>query len=77
VLPQVIPLWTGYALYRFESNVRSATVVGIVGAGGIGYLLNEHFRTYEYGKVSAIVLLILSVVLAIDVLSVRIRRALL
>ncbi len=77
VLPQVIPLWTGYALYRFESNVRSATVVGIVGAGGIGYLLNEHFRTYEYGKVSAIVLLILCVVLVIDVLSVRIRQAML
>jgi hypothetical protein len=45
--------------HRFESNVRS-TVVGIVGAGGIGFLLNEHFRTYEYDTCSTIMLLITS-----------------
>ena len=74
VIPQVLPLWTSYALYRFESNVRSATVVGIVGAGGIGYLLNEHFRVYEYGKVSAILLMIIATVTIIDLLSSRLRQ---
>ena len=41
VIPQVLPLWISYSLYRFESNVRSATVLGIVGAGGIGMILWE------------------------------------
>ena len=41
IVPQVLPLWIGYALYRFESNVRSATVVGLVGAGGIGQVFFE------------------------------------
>ena len=40
VIPQVLPLWISYALYRFESNVRSASVVGMVGAGGIGVILH-------------------------------------
>lgn len=74
VVPQVIPMWTSYALYRFESNVRSATVVGIVGAGGIGYTLNEYFRIYDYGKVSAILLCILATVTLIDLLSSRLRQ---
>ncbi len=77
VLPQVLPLWTSYALYRFESNVRSATVVGIVGAGGIGYLLNERFRVYDYGGVSAIMLLIAATVTVIDLASARLRKAML
>jgi phosphonate transport system permease protein len=74
VIPQVLPMWTSYALYRFESNVRSATVVGIVGAGGIGYVLNEHFRIYEYGKVAAILLMIVATVTLIDLLSSRLRQ---
>ena len=48
VVPQVLPLWISYALYRFESNVRSATVVGLVGAGGIGQVLFEAFRGFDY-----------------------------
>ena len=44
VIPQVMPLWIFYSLYRFESNVRSATVLGIVGAGGIGVILWEQIR---------------------------------
>ena len=74
VIPQVRAMWTSYALYRFESNVRSATVVGIVGAGGIGYVLNEYFRIYDYGKVSAILLLIVGTVTIIDLLSSRLRQ---
>lgn len=74
VIPQVLPMWTSYALYRFESNVRSATVVGIVGAGGIGYTLNEHFRIYDYGTVAAILLMIVATVTIIDLISSRLRQ---
>jgi len=48
VIPQVMPLWVSYALYRFESNIRSATVVGIVGAGGIGMVFSEAMRSFDY-----------------------------
>ena len=50
VLPQVMPLWISYTLYRFESNVRSAAVVGIVGAGGIGALLWDVIRGFQYAQ---------------------------
>ena len=49
VLPQVIPLWISFTLYRFEANVRSASVLGIVGAGGIGVSLYQSFRSFYYG----------------------------
>lgn len=74
VIPQVLPLWLSHALYRFESNVRSATVVGIVGAGGMGYLLNEYFRTYEYGRVSVVVMMIAALVTSVDLASAWLRR---
>ena len=48
VIPQVAPLWTSYALYRFESNARSATVLGLIGAGGIGQLLFESLNAFDY-----------------------------
>ncbi|MGF1540186.1 MAG: phosphonate ABC transporter, permease protein PhnE, partial [Pleurocapsa sp.] len=54
IIPQVIPLWTSFTLYRFESNVRSASVLGIVGAGGIGVSLYQSFQSFDYGKVCAI-----------------------
>ena len=50
VIPQVLPLWISYSLYRFESNVRSASVVGMVGAGGIGVILYEVIRGFEYAR---------------------------
>lgn len=48
VIPQVMPLWLSFTLYRFESNVRSASVVGMVGAGGIGVVLYEVIRSFQY-----------------------------
>ena len=75
VLPQVFPLWTSHVLYRLESNVRAASVVGIVGAGGIGQMLNERFRIYDYGTVAAILLALIAAVTAIDLLSSRLRQA--
>jgi phosphonate transport system permease protein len=75
VIPQVLPMWISYALYRFESNVRSASVVGMVGAGGIGYFLNESVRSYDYGATAVIMGLIVLTVVAIDVVSAQVRKA--
>ena len=74
VIPQVMPLWISYSLYRFESNVRSASVVGMVGAGGIGVVLFEAIRSFQYAQTSAVMLIIIVVVTAIDLVSARIRE---
>ncbi|MFG6099667.1 phosphonate ABC transporter, permease protein PhnE [Leptothoe sp. ISB3NOV94-8A] len=76
VIPQVIPLWTSFTLYRFEANVRSASVLGIVGAGGIGVSLYQSFRAFKYGKVSAILLILIVAVALIDTISAKIRQRL-
>ena len=77
VIPQVIPLWTSFSLYRFETNVRSATVLGIVGAGGIGHVLWESFRSFDFAKTSAIILVVIISVSVIDIVSQRLRQRLL
>jgi phosphonate transport system permease protein len=74
VLPQVLPLWISYSLYRFESNVRSASVVGMVGAGGIGVVLYEVIRGFEYAQTCAVMLIIIVFVSAIDLISAGIRK---
>lgn len=76
VLPQVAPLWTSYALYRFESNSRAATVLGLIGAGGIGQVLFDSLNSFAYSRVSAIGLVIVLAVTAIDMLSQTIRARL-
>jgi phosphonate transport system permease protein len=74
VIPQVIPLWTSFTLYRFEANVRSATVVGMVGAGGIGVVLWEIIRGFQYAETAAVMLIIIATVSAIDLISARVRK---
>ncbi len=74
VIPQVLPLWISYSLYRFESNLRSATVLGIVGAGGIGVVLWESIRGFMYPEAAAIIIIIIVSVTIIDVVSQVIRR---
>ncbi|WP_417455162.1 phosphonate ABC transporter, permease protein PhnE [Kiloniella sp.] len=74
VIPQVLPLWISYSLYRFESNVRSATVLGIVGAGGIGAILWENIRGFYYAETAAVVILIIVSVSLLDILSQRLRK---
>lgn len=76
VIPQVIPLWTSFTLYRFESNVRSAAVLGIVGAGGIGVTLYQNFRAFNYQNVCAILIILVVTVGLIDTISARIRNRL-
>jgi phosphonate transport system permease protein len=77
VIPQVAPLWTSYALYRFESNSRSATVLGLIGAGGIGQLLFDSLNAFQYHALSAIVIVIIVAVSLIDLLSQAMRSRLL
>ena len=74
VIPQVLPMWVSYALYRFESNVRAATVVGMVGAGGIGVVLWDNMRSFNYAQTAAVLLIIVATVVIIDLISAQIRR---
>jgi phosphonate transport system permease protein len=72
----MVPLWISYSLYRFESNVRSASVVGMVGAGGIGVILWEIIRGFQYAETCAVMIIVIVTVTLIDVISARIRKAL-
>lgn len=74
VIPQVMPLWISYTLYRFEANVRSASVVGMVGAGGIGVVLWEIIRGFQYAETAAVMIIIIVTVSLIDLVSARIRK---
>ncbi|MGI1668710.1 MAG: phosphonate ABC transporter, permease protein PhnE [Neptuniibacter sp.] len=74
VIPQVLPLWISYSLYRFESNVRSASVLGIVGAGGIGHILYEMIRGFYYAETAAILIIIVVSVTILDMISQRLRK---
>lgn len=77
VIPQVAPLWTSFALYRFESNSRSATVLGLIGAGGIGQVLFDSMNAFDFKAVSAIVIIVVIAVTLIDTLSQVMRKRLL
>jgi phosphonate transport system permease protein len=74
VIPQVLPLWVSYSLYRFEANVRSASVVGMVGAGGIGMVLWDVIRGFQYAQTAAVLILLVVAVSVIDVLSSYLRK---
>ena len=76
VIPQVMPLWSSFTLYRLETNVRSATTLGIVGAGGIGQTLYESIRSFQYGETAAQIIIVVVTVMVLDVISARIRKAL-
>lgn len=75
LLPQVLPVIAGQVLYFIESNTRSATIIGIVGAGGIGLQLAEQIRVLEWQKVSFLILMILVAVAVIDWISGKLRYA--
>jgi phosphonate transport system permease protein len=75
LLPQVLPVIAGQVLYFIESNTRSATIIGIVGAGGIGLQLAEQIRVLEWQRVSFLILMILVAVAAIDWISGKLRFA--
>lgn len=76
ILPQVLPLFLSYVLYRFESNVRAATVLGFVGAGGIGLYLQTYLRMIDYPAASTVLLVTVVMVMVVDFASARIRARL-
>lgn len=73
VIPQILPSFVANNLYILDRNVRMATMLGIVGAGGIGYELQSSFRMFEYERVSSIMILIFATISIIDYLSSYIR----
>jgi len=73
IIPQIIPSFVANNLYILDRNIRMATMLGIVGAGGIGYELQSSFRMFEYQKVSAIIIIIYITIFLIDHLSSYIR----
>ena len=74
VVPQVLPAFASYTLWRFEINVRTAAVLGFVGAGGIGYELYTNIRLSYYEDVSAILLIIVATVICVDIICEQIRH---
>lgn len=74
VIPQVMPRIIGLSVYRWDINLRKSTIVGIVGAGGIGYTLVRSFEVYEYGFTMAILIVIIAIVFAGEGVSAVIRR---
>lgn len=77
VWPQVAPHFISFFLFRFELNIRTAVVLGLVGAGGIGFLLTQYMRLFQYQKVATIILVIMALVMTVDFLSSKLRRAVL
>ncbi len=73
VLPQVMPLFVSYSLLRFESNVRSATILGFVGAGGIGFLMFDKLNGYQYREVATMMIMVIISVCLIDYLCGKLR----
>ncbi|HJP70381.1 MAG TPA: phosphonate ABC transporter, permease protein PhnE [Candidatus Limnocylindria bacterium] len=76
VLPQVLPNYVAYSLYTFELNIRASTVIGIVGAGGIGNLLFTQYRFFNWSNVSVIVVELFVLVVTIEFISIGLRRRL-
>ena len=73
VVPQVVPPFISYTMYRWDINVRMAPILGFVGGGGIGMILQQHFNQTQWEEVGVIILLITMVVAAMDIASARIR----
>ncbi|QIR37653.1 phosphonate ABC transporter, permease protein PhnE [Tolypothrix sp. PCC 7910] len=76
ILPQVLPLALGYTFWMFEYNIRAASVLGVVGAGGIGFQLKSYIDGFEYNKATTMMLVLLVVVTVIDAFSSQLRRRL-
>ncbi|MGJ0204476.1 phosphonate ABC transporter, permease protein PhnE [Leucobacter sp. gxy201] len=75
-IPSVLPQLTGLLLYRFDVNVRSSLVLGLVGAGGIGLLINKSIKTFQFDEMLTYLIIILIVIVAVDLASAWIRKRL-
>ena len=76
VIPQIVPAFTAFTIYRWDINVRSATVIGLVGGGGIGFLLIELIRVNDMRGVSAVFIAIAVIVIVLDFVSAKVRERL-
>ena len=74
VLPQVLPQFLALGFYRWDINVRMSTIIGFVGGGGIGFLLQQWINLLQYNKAGTALLAIALVVITLDVISARIRE---
>ncbi|WP_197082551.1 ABC transporter permease subunit [Rhizobium sp. LC145] len=76
IVPQVLPVILSIILYNFESNVRSGTIIGVVGAGGVGFLLADRMHAFRWPEAWSIIFLIVAMVYVIDSASASLRRRL-
>jgi phosphonate transport system permease protein len=74
--PQVLPQLVSYTLYRLENNIRAATVLGVVGAGGLGQMLYFHLSLFQTREASTVLLAMIALVIAVDFASDRLRKRL-
>ena len=74
VVPTALPQLVGLLLYRFDVNVRSSLVLGLVGAGGLGFLINQSIKLFRFDQMATQILVVLILVIAVDQLSAFIRR---
>ncbi len=74
VVPQVMPDFISFVIYRFEANIRSATVLGLIGAGGIGLQMTTYFRLFDYQKAAVCVLVLIVLVMVTDYASAKLRK---
>jgi phosphonate transport system permease protein len=73
ILPQVVPLFASYVLYRLETNIRAATILGFVGAGGIGFYIQTYLRMINYPAAAAVLLVLVVMIMGVDFASSRLR----
>ena len=76
VVPQLLPQFLSFTLYRFETNIRAATVLGFVGAGGIGFYIQTYLRLMNYPAASTMLLVLVAMVMLVDFASSRLRARL-
>jgi phosphonate transport system permease protein len=76
VLPGVTPQFVGLLLYRLDVNVRASLVLGLVGAGGIGFLINQSIQLFRFDEMLTYILVVLAMIVLVDQLSAYVRRRL-
>jgi phosphonate transport system permease protein len=76
VLPQLLPQFLSFTLYRFETNIRAAAILGFVGAGGIGFYVQNYLRMLDYPAASTVLLVLVALVMLVDFVSSRVRARL-
>ncbi len=76
VLPQLVPQFLSFTLYRFETNIRAAAILGFVGAGGIGFYVQTYLRLLNYPAAASVLLVLVGLVMVVDFASSRLRARL-